>query len=534
MRYVNVAARCHALKFIHGLIYIIIILSAKSAIAGNCMALPVSGKLYHIVNYSSEAAVDIAGRSKDPLANAISWGVHDGLNQQFYLHKNDEGYWTMQAAHSGLNLDVLDFSTADGANILQWHPTGASNQQWLLKRSSTGAYNVVSRHSGKSLTVGGSANGANVYQHSDTANSSQRWYFNPVDGQCNSQPVVSGFASVVGNDGLDSTTGGGNANPLVVRNCDALAQALTSTEQAVIHIPDNTTINCHTAARVQPACAIQCPSHLDSVNKTFYRVPVGSQRCTELGSATDNLVNRTRNERRINVKPNKTLIGLGANAQVSGASFNLANASNVIIRNLTIKEVNPGLIEAGDGISLENSSHIWLDHLRLLRISDGFVDIKNSQNVTISWSELDGYNPAVCGNQHHYTSMVLHSQVTFHHNLWNNVSGRNPKLDGQQTRAHFFNNHWRNVSYFSVSVDNAAQARIESSFFENSAKPHWNHGDGYLDAEPDVNRYTGRSATDRYRHSGSAWVLSDSPRYVYRADNVDELPALLSQKSGPR
>jgi pectate lyase len=520
-----------------GLRYVIIMLSVclpATAFAQNCTELPVSGQLYSIINLGSGAAVDVAAASKQGLANILAWQYNAAANQQFYLRQNEEGYWTITARHSDLNLDVLNFSTAEGGNIVQWQQTGASNQQWQLKRSSTGAVNIVSRHSGKSLTVAGSSNGANIYQHTDMANSSQRWYFNPVQGRCGGQGAETGYASMPGADGLATTSGGGSALPLVVRDCNALAQALASSAPAVVQVPDNTTINCHTASRTQSACAIQCPAHLDNVTKTFYRVPVGTQRCTELGSTSDQLVNRSRNERKIQVKSNKTLIGLGANAQISGASFNLANARNVIIRNLTIKEVNPGLVEAGDGIGLDNSSHIWLDHLRLARISDGYIDIRNSQNVTVSWSALDGYNPAVCGNQHHYTSLAQNAQVTFHHNIWDRVSGRNPKLDGANTRAHLFNNYWRNVTYFAVSIDNNAQARLEASYFDNSAKPHWNHGGGFIDALISSNRYTGRSATDPYKHSGSSWVLSDTPRYVYRVDNVDQLPAILWAGAGPQ
>ncbi|OZG70404.1 pectate lyase [Hahella sp. CCB-MM4] len=509
-------------------------MSSTSVFAENCSEMPVSGKLYSIINYSSGAAIDVEKKSKDALANVISWEYRGGSNQHFYLHETADGYWTIRAAHSGMNLDVLGSSTSNGGNIIQWNPTGSANQEWRLKQSSNGAYNIVSRSSRLSLTVAGSYRGANIYQNADEANASQRWYFNPVDSTCGEQGDMGGFASVAGKDGLHTTTGGGNATGVIVRSCDALVTAVSSERPGVIYIPDNTTINCHTANRRQVACAIKCPSYSGDSNKTFYRVPVGSQTCTELGSNTDSVVYRNRNDRHIHVKSNKSIIGLGPNAQITGASFTLGNSKNVIIRNLTIKNVNPGLVEAGDGITLDNSSHIWLDHLKFQNISDGHVDMKNSQNVTLSWNQFDGYNPLVCGNQHHYTSLVQDTQVTLDHNFWNNVSGRNPKIVGSNTRAHIFNNYWRNVTYFAISVDQQAQARLESSFFENSTKPHWNHGGGYLDADIASNRYTGRSATDSYKDSGSPWVLSDTPQYPYSLDSADSLPEILKAGSGPQ
>ncbi|MAA65575.1 MAG: pectate lyase [Alteromonadaceae bacterium] len=515
-------------------IVLIISLGSTEAAAENCSAMPEDGQRYTIVNYSSGMALDVEAQSALPGANVLSWSSKGSANQQFDLHKTGEGYWTIRAAHSGLNLDVLNFSQANGANIIQWEPTGTPNQQWLLKKSSLGAFNLVARHSGKSLTVASGEQGANIYQNTDRANKSQRWYFNPVNARCGETSDVNGFAAMKGKDGLNTTTGGGNANPILANSCDQLISAVSSDEKAVVLVPENTTLDCHTPRRPQAACAIQCPAYADNPDKIFYRIPVGNQRCSELGAANDKLTYRSRNDRRIHVGSNTSIVGLGAGSGISGASLILDNAQNIVIRNLTIEDVNPALVEAGDGISLANGSHVWLDHLRFRKISDGHVDMKNSQNITLSWNHFDGFNPAVCGSQHHYTNLVQQTQVTFHHNFWDKVSGRNPKLIDYRTRAHIFNNYWRNVTYFAVSADEGAQGKLEANYFENSAKPHWNNGSGYLDADIAGNRYTGISATDSYKDTGVWWVLSDTPMYRYTLDSVDSLPARLKAQSGPQ
>jgi len=203
------------------------------------------------------------------------------------------------------------------------------------------------------------------------------------------------------------------------------------------------------------------------------------------------------------------------------------------VRNLTLENINPGLIEAGDGITVNNASHIWIDHVRFNLISDGHVDIQNSKNVTLSWNRFDGTNPAVCGNQHHYTNAVSNSQVTLHHNFWNKTSGRNPKLDGAATRAHLYNNYWLDVTYFAINANNSAQGKIEGNYFANASRPHWAEATGLLDANIASNRYTGISATDPYRHTG-ARVFGDISLYRYTLDPVDQLPAQLSAGAGPR
>lgn len=508
-----------------------LVLCASGAVkAANCSAPVLDGQLYTIASTASGRVLDIVAGSAQPGAEVQQWGYSGSAHQQFYVRSLGNGYWSIQARHSGLMLDVASAGLQDGARILQWSSNGNTNQQWMLKKSTTGAYNVVARHSGKSLTVADGNSGSRAYQATDTAAGTQRWFFNPASGVCGG--AADGFAGQAGSDGLATTTGGGSAAPVVVGSCSALATALRSTSAAVIQVAANTTIDCRTAARVQHACPIACPSNQDP-GKTFYRIPVGTQTCTELGSSSNALTRRTRNETGITVASNKTLVGLGAGARIIGASLNLSNARNVIVRNLTLENVNPGLIEAGDGITVANASHVWIDHVRFNLISDGHVDIQNSKNVTLSWNRFDGTNPAVCGGKHHYTSAISNSQVTLHHNFWNKTSGRNPKLEGSATRAHLFNNYWLDVSYFAVNASNGAQARIDGNFFANSSRPHWAEAGGLIDANIASNRYTGVSASDPYRHTG-ARVFTDITMYPYALDAVDQLPAVLGSGTGPR
>jgi pectate lyase len=498
--------------------------------AANCTAPIVDGALYTITNVGTGKVLDIVGGSVQPGAYVQQWGSAGSTNQQFTVRSTGSGYWTIQGRQSGLPLDVLNLALTDGAKIIQWTATGAQNQQWLLKKSTTGGYNVVARHSNKSLTVADANSGSYVYQATDTASGNQRWFFNPVSVACGGAP--DGFASQAGTDGLSTTTGGGSATPVVVTSCSAMVTALKSTSAAVIHIPAGTTIDCRTAARAQNACAVACPSYQDP-GKYTYRIPVGAQTCTELGSTSNALFSRSRNETTVTVASNKTLLGLGPDSAIVGASLNLSNAKNIIIRNLSLENVNPGLVEAGDGMTLSNSSHIWIDHVRFSLISDGHIDITNSNNVTLSWNRFDGTNPAVCASQHWYTNLVSNSRVTLHHNFWNKAGGRNPKLDGAATRAHLYNNYWLDITYFAINASDYAQGKVEGNYFANSAKPHWDAGNGLFNAPLASNRYTGVSATDAYRNTG-ATVFSDLVLYPYTLDAVDSIPALLTSGTGPR
>lgn len=501
---------------------------APSVEAANCTAAPVSGQVYSIINLASGKGLDISGASTARGTQVQQWGYGGGTHQQFLLTDLGNGYWSITAKNSNLLLDVSGASANDGASVVQWSSTSGANQQWQLKQSTTGAFNIVSRNSAKSLTVADSNSGSKLYQQTDTAGGLQRWYLNPVSGTCGNS--VSGFASQSGGDGLSSTTGGGTASAQTVTSCSALTAALQSTNTSVIQF--NGTIDCRTASRTQVACPIACPSYQDP-GKTYYRVPVGTQTCTELGSTSNATVNRTRNETSIKVKSNKTLVGLSENAKIIGASLDLSGSQNVILRNFSIENINPGLIEAGDGVTLSDSSHIWIDHVGFALISDGYTDIKNSENVTLSWNHFNGYNSAVCGNQHHYTMLIQDSQTTLHHNFFDRASGRNPKTNGLNARVHLYNNYWLDITYFAINADEAAQVKVEGNYFANSAKPHWNAGNGYINANVASNRYTGVSATDPDKDTGST-VFGDIKLYSYSLDNVDNLPSQVSAGAGPQ
>ena len=88
---------------------------------------------------------------------------------------------------------------------------------------------------------------------------------------------------------------------------------------------------------------------------------------------------------RINTTANKTIIGLGTNAMLFG-NLNISystGATNVIVRNLRVS--NPG----GDGITIWNTHHVWVDHCTFIDCGDGSCDMsRGSQYVTVSWCKF--------------------------------------------------------------------------------------------------------------------------------------------------
>ncbi len=71
---------------------------------------------------------------------------------------------------------------------------------------------------------------------------------------------------------------------------------------------------------------------------------------------------------RIEIASNKTLLGVGSSAAISGAELSMSGESNIIIRNLTIRD-------ARDGIAMRRTHHVWVDHCDLSECGDGLLDI---------------------------------------------------------------------------------------------------------------------------------------------------------------
>src|SRR5699024_11345704 len=79
-----------------------------------------------------------------------------------------------------------------------------------------------------------------------------------------------------------------------------------------------------------------------------------------------------------------------------------------------------------DGVRVDTSHHVWIDHCEFARLGDGLVDVrKNATAVTISWCLFRDHNKAVGVG---WTDDVL-TEITLHHNWSSNTYQRNASID---------------------------------------------------------------------------------------------------------
>jgi pectate lyase len=262
------------------------------------------------------------------------------------------------------------------------------------------------------------------------------------------------------------TTGGGDVEPVLVSTTDELLNAVKSDDPKVVVIPQGLLDVRRTGSDVTQTMA--CPKPCaDDASMLTYNLLADGDTCPV------DMVPATRDERRIKLGSNTTLVGLYRGALIFGGNLYVDNAKNVIVRNVALYGVNPTLIEAGDGITIDGGDGVWVDHATFNLISDGFIDsTTGSQNLTFSWLRNDGANLDACGGGRHPRSNELaDTSATIHHTLWEHVDGRAPLSTHAGSRVHLFDNVVGDDVDYAVGASCQAQVLLEESTFEHVKYP---------------------------------------------------------------
>ena len=94
-----------------------------------------------------------------------------------------DGYYHLQALHSGKNLDLYKAGSASGTNVQQYSIDGTEVQNWALRSTADGTYFIVNSNGlYMDVTNGTMADGVNVQGHSGNQSDAQKWIFIAVNG----------------------------------------------------------------------------------------------------------------------------------------------------------------------------------------------------------------------------------------------------------------------------------------------------------------------------------------------------------------
>jgi pectate lyase len=223
------------------------------------------------------------------------------------------------------------------------------------------------------------------------------------------------------------------------------------------------------------------------------------------------------------VASNKTIVGLGTNARLTGGGLNISKVSNVIVQNLTITG------SGDDNINVEYSTRVFIDHNNLSNAYDGNLDIKRASDyITVSWNRFSNQDKnALLGHSDSNASEDTGKlRVTYHHNWFDGVNQRNPRVRFGNP-VHVYNNYYSNIGSYGVASTENAGVRVEKNYFENVEDPY-HLGEGSSDPGSLV-------AIDNYKVNSGAGQTGGSVAsipYSYSADTASSVKSIVTSGAG--
>ncbi|TVY92843.1 putative pectin lyase F [Lachnellula willkommii] len=172
-----------------------------------------------------------------------------------------------------------------------------------------------------------------------------------------------------------STTGGGTATPQYPADITELTTWLTDSTARVIALNKEFNFIGSEGTATETGCrpaSNTCPDNggQDAINQADW--------CTNGNAGTGATSIQVTYDKAgitpINVGSNKSLIGIGSSGVIRGKGLRIANgATNVIIQNIHITELNPQYIWGGDAITVAGSDLVWVDHCKVSLVAARLV-----------------------------------------------------------------------------------------------------------------------------------------------------------------
>lgn len=179
---------------------------------------------------------------------------------------------------------------------------------------------------------------------------------------------------------------------------------------------------------------------------------------------------------------NVSLIGVADRGVLDQIGVHLRDTSNIVIQNLHIKNVKKSgspISNGGDAIGMESGvTNVWVDHNTLEASGgessgyDSLLDMKAGvTNVTVSYNHYR--NSSRAGLIGSSDSDAANTDITFHHNWYENIEQRMPLL--RHGLVHTYNNYWSNVSnsdmIHGINSRMGGRVLVEGNYFKNSNNP---------------------------------------------------------------
>ncbi|MBB5873601.1 pectate lyase [Allocatelliglobosispora scoriae] len=450
-------------------LFSLVLAAVGAAVAAPAHAVTIdTNAWYTIVSRHSGKAIDLYNFSTADAAPIVQWARNDGYQQQWQFVGAGSGYYKLKSRHSGKFLELPNAN--DGTGLVQNPDNGSTRQHFAVRDTDSGYVKFLNRHSGKALDLWewSTTDGGIISQFADLGGWNQNWQLiNTGSGGGGGGGSQTGLVGWATQGG--GTTGGGSASATTVTSSSALASAVSGTTARVVRISG--TISCSGM------------------------ITVGS---------------------------NKTILG-NSGATIAGCGLNVSNASNVIIRNIAFRDWDD------DGINVQYSTRVWIDHNSFSNGYDGAVDVKRASDyVTISWNRVFNHDKSMLlgHSDDNAGEDAGHLRVTYHHNWFDGSNQRHPRVRFGNP-VHVYNNYYNGNGGYGVASTCGAGVLVEGNYFEN-VDDTYHRGEGSSPVGGLVarnNYFVGSSA------GGTGGSVASIP-YSYTLDSASGVKASVTAGAG--
>jgi pectate lyase len=175
---------------------------------------------------------------------------------------------------------------------------------------------------------------------------------------------------------------------------------------------------------------------------------------------------------------NMTIDGAGANITISGYSLSVFKPNGTPVQNIIIKNLRfLNTTSTRNAVNIEYGSYnIWVDHCTFSNNSTGNIGqgiaiwdrglgIGGLTGITLSWNKFESPNKKslLISAGDDYTK--ISTQVSVHHNWFDNVSARSPRLGA--VSVHMWNNYISNWTEYGTAISGEGDLLLQNNIYEN-------------------------------------------------------------------
>ncbi|GFF80385.1 hypothetical protein CNMCM6936_008762 [Aspergillus lentulus] len=272
------------------------------------------------------------------------------------------------------------------------------------------------------------------------------------------------------------TTGGGSATPAAPSDIAQLESWLEDDVPRVILIDKTFDFTSSMGTTTSAGCYQGCDVFHGGQDY------IGTLSCTgSTMTAVSAITYNAAGGKPLTVNSNKSIVGVGNKGIIEGRGLRIYGASNVIIQNVHLYNINPQYVWGGDALTIQKADKVWVDHCKFSLVGRQMIvsGWEAAGHVTISNSEFDGRThwSATCNSEHYWTLLLIGAKdyYTFSGNYLHHLSGRAPHYGTSSNDAtnifHAVNNYFEDMAGHAFDIEANTWSLIEGNVFSNVTTP---------------------------------------------------------------